>query len=212
MHWKEITGTYETLEEVTLAEQEAIRPVFTSDPYCLNANCNGIPTPEQAREGGKKGGRKSGEFHKSNKTAICDPSNQEKGRQTAKENKLGFFSEAVQQSDEMKENRKRNGKKSGDLAASNGQLAEARSKIDPEKRRKAVQETAKKLKAEGRGLSSIPYEIRAARSSKNGKKVCASKWIDPDHPELGVHNPGNLVKLQRRLGLPSEKKNRTQVG
>ena len=112
----------------------------------------------------------------------------------------------------MKENRKRNGKKSGDLAASNGQLAEARSKIDPEKRRKAVQETARRLKAEGRGLSSIPYEIRAERSSKNGKKVCASKWIDPDHPELGVHNPGNLVKLQRRLGLPSEKKNRTQVG
>ena len=212
MYWKEITGTYETLEEVTFAEQESIRPVFNTDPYCLNANCNGVPTLEQARKGAIKAGRKSGAHHKANNTAVCDPINQEKGRQTARDRGSGFYDEEFQQSVMMKDIRKKNGKKSGDLAASSGQLAEARAKIDPEKRRKAVQETARRLKAEGRGLSSIPYEIRAERSSEVGKKVCASKWMDPDHPELGIHNPGNLVKLQRKMGYPSGKENKIRLG
>ena len=38
MHWKVITGLYATVDEVGFAEQEAIRPVFNTDPYCLNAN------------------------------------------------------------------------------------------------------------------------------------------------------------------------------
>jgi hypothetical protein len=61
-------------------------------------------------------------------------------------------------------------------------------------------------------MGSIPYEIRAARSREQGIKVCNSKWMDPDHPELGTHNPGNLAKLQRRLGLPHGKENRIKVG
>jgi hypothetical protein len=52
----------------------------------------------------------------------------------------------------------------------------------------------------------------AARSSKVGEKVCASRWEDPGHPEIGVHNPGNLVKTQKRLGLPHGKENRRKIG
>ena len=212
MHWKEITGTYETLDAVTFAEQEAIRPVFREDPLCLNANCNGIIPPELASIGGRKSGKMRGEEHKQNKTAVCNPVNQEKGRQTARERGSGFFDAEFQQSEMMKDIRKKNGKKSGDLAASSGQLAAARAKIDPEKRRETCRQTALKIAAEGRGLGAIPYEVRAARSSINGKAVCASKWIDPDHPELGEHNPGNLAKLQKRLGLPHGKENRIKVG
>jgi len=212
MYWKEITGTYETLEEVTFAEQESIRPVFNTDLYCLNANCNGIIPPELARIGAKKAGKKTGEKHKQNKTAICDPINQEKGRQTARERGSGFFDPGFQQSGMMKDIRKKNGKKSGGLAATNGQLAAARANIDPEKRRETCRQTALKLAAEGRGLGAIPYEERASRSSEVGKVVCASKWADPDHPELGTHNPGNLVKIQKRLGLPYGKENRVRVG
>ena len=212
MHWKEITGTYETLDEVTFAEQEAIRPVFRDDSFCLNANCNGAINPERARVGSVKAGKLAGERSRTNKTNICDPLNQEKGRVTQRENKIGFHGAEFQQSERMKDIRKKNGKKSGDLAASSGQLAAARAKIDPEKRRETCRQTALKIAAEGRGLGAIPYEVRAARSSINGKAVCASKWIDPDHPELGEHNPGNLAKLQKRLGLPHGKENRIKVG
>jgi hypothetical protein len=111
MYWKEVTGLHETLDEVTFAEQEAIRPVFNTDPYCLNANCNGIPMPERARVGARKAGKKSGEYHKENKTAICDPVNQEKGRQTAREKGIGFHSYEFQHTPEMVEMRKENGRK-----------------------------------------------------------------------------------------------------
>ena len=212
MHWKVITGLYESHPEVQFAEQGAIRPVFNTDSYCLNANCNGIIPPELARIGAKKAGRKSGEKHKKDKTAVCDPLNQEKGRQTARERRSGFFDAEFQQSEMMKEVRSQNGVKTGTNAAANGQLSKARAKIDPEKRRETCRQTALKLNAEGRGLGAIPYEVRAARSSITGKAVCASKWMDPDHPELGEHNPGNLAKLQKRLGLPHGKENRIKIG
>ena len=212
MFWKEITGAFETLEEVTFAEQENIRPVFNTDPYCLNANCNGVIPPELARIGAKKAGKKAGQRARELKINICDPVNQEKGRQTARERGSGFFDPEFQQSEMMQGIRKKNGKKSGDLAAATGQLAKARANIDPEKRRETCRQTALKLQAEGRGLGAIPYEERAARSSKSGKMVCASKWEDPDHPEIGIHNPGNLAKAQKRLGLPHGKENRRRVG
>ena len=212
MHWKEITGLYTTIEEVQFAEQEAIRPVFNTDPYCLNANCNGIIPPELARIGARKAGKKAGEDAKRNKTRVCDPVNQERGRQTARERGVGFHSYEFQHSPEMEEMRMRNGQKAGAKAVESGQLAAAREKVDPVKRRILARERALKLEAEGRGLGSIPYEIRAARSREQGVKVCNSKWMDPDHPELGTHNPGNLAKLQRRLGLPHGKENRIKVG
>jgi hypothetical protein len=212
MHWKVITGLHESHSEVQFAEQEAIRPVFNTDPYCLNANCNGIIPPELASVGGKKSGKIRGEKHKQNKTAICDPVNQEKGRQTARERGSGFFDAEFQQSEMMQEIRRQNGKKVSQTEEAKQRLAAAREKIDPVKRRILARERALKLEAEGRGLGSIPYEIRAARSSITGKAVCTSKWMDPNHPELGVHNPGNLVKLQKRLGLPHGKENRKRIG
>jgi hypothetical protein len=212
MHWKVITGLHESHSEVQFAEQEAIRPVFNTDPYCLNANCNGIIPSELARKGARKAGKKAGSDSKKNKKRVCDPINQEKGRQTAKERGVGFYDPEFQHSPEMMEMRKRNGKKVGAQAAVNGQLAAAREKVDPVKRRILARERALKLESEGRGLGSIPYEIRAARSSIVGKKVGSSKWVDPDHPELGTHNPGNLVKIQKRMGYPHGKENRTRIG
>lgn len=48
--------------------------------------------------------------------------------------------------------------------------------------------------------------------SKGGSISGLQKWIDPDHPELGTHNAGNLVKLQKKHGHPHQKKNRKRVG
>ena len=184
MHWKKVTGTYETLNEATLAEQDLIRPVFRDDPFCLNAACNGAVLPE------------------------C----REKGRQTARERGSGFFDPEFQQSEMMQEVRKKNGKKSGDLASVTGQLAKARAGIDPEKRKETCRQTALKLQSEGRGLGAIPFEERSQRSKETVKKTNFSKWADPNHPEIGTHNPGNLVKLQKKLGLPHGKENRARVG
>jgi hypothetical protein len=212
MYWKEITGLYGTRDEVTFAEKEAIRPVFSADPYCLNANCNGIPTREQAVKGAKKSGKKAGARAKELKLNVCDPTNQEKGRQVQREKGIGFHDPEFQHSEMMQEIRRQNGIKVSQTPEAALRLAAARDKVDPEKRRILARERALKLEAEGRGLGSIPYEERAARARINGKAVCASKWMDPDHPEIGTHNPGNLAKLQRRLGYPHGKENRIRVG
>jgi hypothetical protein len=150
MHWKEITGLYNTTEEVTFAEQEAIRPVFNEDPYCLNANCNGVIPPELARKGALKAGKKAGEDAKKNKTRVCDPGNQEKGRQTARERGSGFHDPEFQHSEMMREVRRQNGRKTGQQAAINGQLAKARACINKDNQRRAGTENLKKAHEKAR--------------------------------------------------------------
>jgi len=48
-------------------------------------------------------------------------------------------------------------------------------------------------------------------SVKGGKASAATLWVDPEHPELGAHNAGNLVQKQRALGLPHGKENRVKA-
>jgi hypothetical protein len=52
---------------------------------------------------------------------------------------------------------------------------------------------------------------RRALAQETGRKTFSQLWHDPQHPELGEHNVGNLVQLQRRKGLPSSKENRVKV-
>ena len=40
----------------------------------------------------------------------------------------------------------------------------------------------------------------------------SQRWEDPDHPELGVSNPGLLARRQRLRGYPHGKENRRRVG
>jgi len=208
MHWKEITGLHNTLEEVTFAEQEAIRPVFNTDPYCLNANCNGIIPSELARKGALKAGKKAGQRSKELKVNVCDPENQEKGRRTARERRSGFFDADFQRSEMMQEVRRQNGVKVSQTPEAMERLAKAREKVDPVKRRKLARERALKLESEGRGLGSIPFEERSART----REVMSVMWMDPDHPELGRHNASTLTKKQKKMGYPYGKNHRVRVG
>lgn len=41
--------------------------------------------------------------------------------------------------------------------------------------------------------------------------IHGQKWKDPDHPELGYQNCGNLVQMQRRRGYPHGPENRVKV-
>jgi hypothetical protein len=75
----------------------------------------------------------------------------------------------------------------------------------------------------GVGLSAMTKEERRLASSKGGKnrshedsvkagRISASTlWVDPEHPELGAHNAGNLVQKQKSLGLPHGKENRVKA-
>jgi hypothetical protein len=60
------------------------------------------------------------------------------------------------------------------------------------------------------GLNANPDHIRE-RSGKGGRKVAAILYMDPNHPELGAQNAGNLVRMQRKRNLPSGPENRVKV-
>ena len=194
MHWKEITGLYETLDEVTFAEQEAIRPVFSVDPYCLNANCNGIIPPELARIGGKRAGIKSGEHHKKNKTAICDPVNQEKGRQTAREKGIGFHSYEFQHTPEMIEMRKENGRRSGALAVATGQIAQARACINKDNQRRAGTQNLKKAHAKARKPLEVYTPQGVLLTFDSIGEASRSLEVDGSCLSAAARNPGKKTK------------------
>ena len=54
-------------------------------------------------------------------------------------------------------------------------------------------------------------EGKSIHAKRVGRITCSQLWEDPDHPELGQHNPGNLVHKQKALGLPHGKENRRRV-
>jgi hypothetical protein len=50
-------------------------------------------------------------------------------------------------------------------------------------------------------------------NSKSGhmRRIQKTLFMDPDHPELGIHNAGNLVRKQKARGYPYGKENRVKV-
>lgn len=52
---------------------------------------------------------------------------------------------------------------------------------------------------------------KSLKGIKDGQRLNSQKWEDPDHPELGSHNAGNLVKVQRAHGYPHGPENRRKV-
>jgi group I intron endonuclease len=68
-----------------------------------------------------------------------------------------------------------------------------------------------KCKEDGLGMFSMTPEERSAMGKENMKKVLAQRWMDPDHPELGEHAAGTLVRMQKRRGLAHGKENRVRV-
>ncbi len=194
MHWKEITGIHETIEEVTFAEQEAIRPVFATDPYCLNANCNGIPTREQAVKGAKISGKKAGARAKELKINVCDPVNQEKGRQTAREKGVGFHSYEFQHTPEMTEMRRQNGKIAGSIAVKTGQIAQARACIDKANQRRAGTENLKKAYAKIRKAVEVLTPNGILLTFESLREASRTLKIDGSSLSYAAKNPHKKTK------------------
>jgi hypothetical protein len=74
---------------------------------------------------------------------------------------------------------------------------------------------AMRAKEMGVGLAFLTMEQRVKAGKKGGriggKKAATTLYVDPNHPELGAQNAGNLVKMQRKRNLPSGPENRVKV-
>ena len=65
----------------------------------------------------------------------------------------------------------------------------------------------------GRSVHAVKtFAAFRAKNPNHQREIALQKWTDPDHPELGQHNPGNLVQKQKALGYPHGKENRVKVG
>lgn len=61
------------------------------------------------------------------------------------------------------------------------------------------------------GSTRAAQESFQKMSQENLEQMNNTFWEDPDHPELGQHRAGLLVRKQKKLGYPYGKENRVQV-
>lgn len=71
---------------------------------------------------------------------------------------------------------------------------------------KKKDEDGKSIRAKELGKMGCPKKKGAA-----SRRNWAQKWIDPEHPELGVHPACILTRKQKKLGLPSGANHRVRV-
>jgi len=118
------------------------------------------------------------------------------------------------------------GRIQGAAMRDSGALAKIRELIPKDTLEKLGREMGKKY-GHGNGkrnihklLNSTTTETRrkggCVQGSKNASsghmaKIQKELYTDPDHPELGCHNAGNLVRKQKARGLPSGKDNRVKA-
>jgi len=61
------------------------------------------------------------------------------------------------------------------------------------------------------GATTASLDSFKQMSKENLDKMNNTFWSDPDHPELGAHRAGHLVRKQKKLGYPHSKENRIRV-
>jgi hypothetical protein len=72
--------------------------------------------------------------------------------------------------------------------------------FNPEIRKKGPKALHSKKNDEGKSAAAVKNSV-----------FLRQKYMDPDHPELRVMDSGNLVKKQKKAGLPSAPENRVKV-
>ncbi len=153
--------------------------------HTLHDAVHGDDFTKWASEGGKKGGQKCKEEGIGFLGATSDQRKQWglKGNQTQKELGVGVHAPGV---------REKSGRKAVDEKL--GMFK------DLEKSVKKAHEVMKERKT---GIYT--------GDGKMSRKAGLTLFEDPDHPELGQHNAGNLVQKQKARGLPHGKQNRRRV-
>ena len=87
---------------------------------------------------------------------------------------------------------------------------EVAAKIAEAARRRKGKDSEETRRKKGRNLADRMAQ-NPNYQSECGSKAASMRFFDPDHPELGVQNAGNLVQMQRRNGYPSGPENRKAV-
>jgi hypothetical protein len=192
----------------------------------LHAAVHGDNFTEWARKGGKAGGNSSLEKQVGWHDPKIKSAAGKKGGATNAKNKTGVCGIAI---DERRENGRKGGitafeESVGIFAPENlGKGGRNVSKDDCVARGKKAAETNRQnrtaffdpaIQKQGTiaAHSKKDDEGKSIHAKKVGKIAFSQKWMDPDHPELGIHNAGNLVRVQRAEGLPHGKENRRRVG
>jgi hypothetical protein len=108
------------------------------------------------------------------------------------------------------------GKKAGQVALEEGRLDWMRERRDPDKMKEQGRKLGKNQPLEvkrSNGLKTGASNLRRTleRNPNHQREIALQKWMDPDHPELGYHNSGVLVRKQKALGYPHGKENRVRV-
>lgn len=101
---KEVLQIFEKWEEACEAEVSLIRPVFNTDPFCLNRNCQGSIHPDLCSLGGTK---------KSFKQRQEDSS---KGGQTCRNERKGMFDPEYINSEKYIQDRRKSGSVGGKVS------------------------------------------------------------------------------------------------
>jgi len=117
---KQILEIFDYTDEGYIQAQEVegrlIKPVFNTDRWCLNANCNGRMSLKQRSKAGKIGGKVGYKVCKELEIGIFGLTKEQrteiakKSRRLAKENKIGIFALTTEQLS-------KNGKKGGIISA-----------------------------------------------------------------------------------------------
>jgi hypothetical protein len=199
--------TDEGWNEACKIEKRCIKPDL-NNPLCLNENVGGHVSLEIR----KKNGVVSGNNHVVNQTGFLNPSylSSDKRKEDYKERGLKTFSRGTGCFQPGAQSR--GGVTSGNTHALNGTGV--------------CGQTPEKMTENGLKGGSISGPITV--SNKTGiyspewreseeyfahqRKIALQKWMDPNHPELGKHNAGVLVRKQKKLGYSHGKENRVRVG
>jgi hypothetical protein len=156
-------------------------------------------TPEQKREEAQMGGNAGG-WKKSQEREVGIFGDRSEWRDVYVENGRNTLAKVLERDPE---HQKKAGRRGAQVSMERGVGVNT-----PEARRKGGLTSGRRCVENGHmDRMRTPESIR-----KGGIAAGNSKWIDPDHPEIGVHNAGVLARKQRALGLPSSKENRVRIG
>ncbi len=208
----------EGYKEAREIEDRLIRPVFNTDPFCLNEHCGGAMSLDSCRKGGQ--------LNKENGTGFFALSFEEKSQIAKKnhENGVGCFSLTREQ---LRENGAKVGRilyetNKGLFSMSHEERFDASRKggettyknntgcfsITPEQRKVINKKMIQKNKENCVGIFKMTPEERSAAGKKGGKSVSSQKW---KCTVTGfVSTPGPLTRYQVKRGIDPSNRIRIQ--
>ena len=176
--------------EAQEVERRLIRPVFNSDTWCLNKNCQGVLSIDQKIKGGKIGGSKSSSTRKALKIGIFGLTDE----QRIENGKKGDV-----------EGKRLGGIKSANLAYKNKSGIYALTSIERKENGKKYGKFGgiKAFKNKS-GIHALTFEERSENSKKSVLKVNSQRWMCL---ETGyISTSAGVVSYQKARNIDTSKR------